>query len=101
MFWSLLSLAAGIALGWWHFRRCEGMVDAMMGQAAGAPFRRMALTAGMSRHIFTFAAGIFLIRVAGIDPFHLAGGLLVATLAYRVYVLRWRESRLEGDEISV
>jgi hypothetical protein len=91
MGWSVLSFVAGMLLGWNHFRMYHRMLAALMEKPADSPFRRLAVGLGLFRHIFTFTAGILLIRVARLDPFHLCGGLFVATIVYRVYVLTRRE----------
>lgn len=91
MAWKLLSFVAGLGLGWNHFRLYHRMLQSLMEKPADSPFRRLAVTLGLFRHIFTFAAGILLIQVARLDPLHLMGGLFVATVAYRVYVFKRRE----------
>ncbi len=91
MLWNALSLLGGFALGWWHMRRSQSMLESMLGQPTGQSVKRLVFKAGISRHIFTLLAGVLLIRVAGFEPFRLLGGMLIATMAYRVYVVRRRE----------
>ena len=89
--WNFLSFLAGFALGWNHFRMYHRSMLALLDQSAAASHKRLALAAGLFRHILTFTAGILLIWVARFEPFPLCGGLFVATAAYRVYLLSWRE----------
>jgi hypothetical protein len=95
--WSLLSFAAGFALGLNHFRMYRRMLEAMTQKPADAPFARLAVVSGLFRHIFTLAAGILLIQVAKLDPFHLCGGLFAATVAYRAYLFRRRDQNEETE----
>lgn len=89
--WSILSFLAGFALGWLHFRMYHRAMLTLLEQGGAASHMRLALGAGLFRHILTFTAGILLIWVARFEPFPLCGGLFVATAAYRVYLLSWRE----------
>lgn len=90
--WNAVWASAGFWLGWWHFRRCQRMVEAMLDGSAGGGARQSVMLAGSVRHISTLVAGVLLVEVAGGDPFSLAGGMLLATMAYRVYAIRRRES---------
>lgn len=92
----ILSFLAGVGLGWIHFRLYHHMLNVMMTKPENTPFRKLAVVAGLFRHIFILLAGICLIRGARLEPFPLCGGLLFATVAYRVYVLRLKP--LEGDQ---
>lgn len=94
--WSFLSFLAGFALGWNHFRMYHKSMLALLEGASGAQPQRVAIAAGLFRHILTFTAGILLIWVARFEPFPLCGGLFVATASYRIHLLRWRE-RTERD----
>jgi hypothetical protein len=85
--WSFVSFLAGLALGLNHFRMYHRSMLAMLDQGQHAPHKRLAFFAGLFRHVFTFTAGILLIRVARFEPFHLCGGLFVATVVYRGYLL--------------
>lgn len=91
MAWNALSLLGGFVLGWWHMRRSQSMLESMLDTPSGQSVKRMVFKAGIGRHIFTLLAGFFMIRVAGFEPFRLLGGMLIATMAYRVYVVRRRE----------
>lgn len=89
----VMSFVAGSVLGLIHFRVYHKTLGALMSKPAESPFRFLGLGLGAFRLIFTFAAGILLIRVARLDPIALCGGLLVATVAYRA-VLFYRHSAL-------
>ncbi len=84
---SLLSFLAGLALGGIHVRLYHRMLGSLMQNRPGEPAGRRAILLGLFRYIFTFVAGILLIRVARLGPFPLCGGLFFAVTAYRAFML--------------
>jgi hypothetical protein len=89
---SFFSFMAGLGLGWNHIRLFQRMLEGLMQHSPDASFRRLATVVGLFRYVFTFLAGILLIRVARLEPFHLCGGLIFAVLVYRVYLCTRRDS---------
>ena len=89
--WNAVWARTGVLLGWWHFRRCQRMVEAMLSGPTGGGARQAIMLAGSVRHISTLLAGVLVVEVAGGDPFSLAGGMLLATMVYRLYAVRRRE----------
>lgn len=87
----MLSVAAGIALGWWHFKRCERAVLALLSAPQREVDRRAVWVGGIGRHVFTLAAGFCLVGVARLDPFRLGVGMLLATALYRAHAIARRE----------
>lgn len=78
------SILGGFLLGCVHLRLYHKMLSSLFDRPANSSFRGLAVGMGAIRFIFTFAAGILLIRVARLDPLHLCGGLLLAVVAYRI-----------------
>lgn len=90
---AFVSLLAGFALGWNHFRLYRRSMEAFFESGSGHSSGRKNKSFGLFRHVLTFAAGILLIRVARLDPFHLCGGLFAASVVYRVYLYRVGEQK--------
>ncbi len=64
------------------------MLVSLTGKPLGSSFQRLAIKAGMLRHILAFAAGVLLIREAEFDPSRFCGGFLVVAIIYRITVIR-------------
>lgn len=84
----MLSFLAGCGLGWAHNRMYKRMLEAFLGKPATSPYQRLAIKAGLLRHILAFAAGVLLIREAELDPFRFCGGFLMVPVVYRITLLR-------------
>ena len=93
----MLSFLAGLGLGWIHLLMYRRMLFSLMDAPEGASFRRLAVKAGLLRHILAFAAGVLLIREAELDPSRFCGGFLIVHLVYRVALLRGKGNLKEAQ----
>ncbi len=64
------------------------MLEALMGKPLGSSYRRLAIKAGLMRHILAFTAGVLLIREAELDPSRFCGGFLMVLVVYRLTLVR-------------
>ena len=94
----ILSFLSGWALGLWNYRMFVRAVSAVVSGAEQHKLKRRIITASILRHLFVFLAGISLIRGAHFAPFHLCGGILLAT--YFCRYREWRSQQLRKEIVN-
>jgi hypothetical protein len=80
----ILSFLAGVGLGVINFRLFVKSINGISSEGSKNGVSKQLVKAGIFRHLFIFLAGICLIRGASFAPFHLCGGLLLATFVCRI-----------------
>lgn len=81
--WVLVSFLGGFGLGVLNYRWYEKSIHSLSFEGQNKGPRKQVVKASIFRHLFVFLAGICLIRGASFAPFHLCGGLLLATFLCR------------------
>ena len=90
-FLDTLSFLAGVGLGVLNFRLFVKSINQVTSQPEKTGLGKQVVKAGIFRHLFIFLAGICLIRGASFAPFHLCGGLLLATFVCRISTWRAKQ----------